>query len=166
MQGVAGLPSCLGNLVPCQERSFPCFAQKSLTLSLTATEPNVILNANSELALRWRSVQEMTGRDRPTGLVAQTVVFRRLRWQATENDGLPHCLVVSWTIHWRICAGRGSRFFECFVNLASVNRQKGMGENSVQTFPPRRLHNGTSGKRVIGARASASRYHRGRREAG
>jgi hypothetical protein len=24
------------------------------------------------------------------GLVAQTIVFRRLRWQATENDGLPH----------------------------------------------------------------------------
>jgi hypothetical protein len=27
------------------------------------------------------------------GLVAQTIVFRRLRWQATENDGLPHCIV-------------------------------------------------------------------------
>jgi hypothetical protein len=31
--------------------------------------------------------------------VAQTIVFRRLRWQATENDGLPHCLAVSWTLH-------------------------------------------------------------------
>jgi hypothetical protein len=24
--------------------------------------------------------------------VAQTIVSRRLRWQATENDGLPHCV--------------------------------------------------------------------------
>jgi hypothetical protein len=25
-----------------------------------------------------------------SGGVAQTIVFRRLRWQATENDGLPY----------------------------------------------------------------------------
>src|ERR1019366_1599207 len=25
--------------------------------------------------------------------------FSTLRWQATENDGLPHCLAVSWTPH-------------------------------------------------------------------
>jgi hypothetical protein len=31
-------------------------------------------------------------------LVAQTIVIRRLRWQATENDGLPHCIVNSWTL--------------------------------------------------------------------
>ena len=35
------------------------------------------------------SVQEITGQACSTNLVAQTIVFRRLRWQATKNDGLP-----------------------------------------------------------------------------
>ena len=44
--------------------------------------------------------------------MAQTIVFRRLRWQATENDGLPHRLPATYYGECIDSVGGGPRAYE------------------------------------------------------